>query len=299
MDDATYVDVKGIRTRYFEAGDGPPLVLVHGGHFGLGGCAEDWELNFEDLARSFRVYALDKLGMGFTDNPGSDDDYLVDSQAWHLHEFMRALTIESAHLAGHSRGGYVVTRVALNNPEKVRSLVVIDSSSVTSPFNPVYSQWRNAAAGMEPRQAVHYLAAVNSYDDAHITQRLVDVGVEIQNLPKTAEAKNKMDGGLFDRFKADLLQRVEDTKREIKDGRISAPTLLLWGFNDPSATMERCGKPAIDLFFTSVPDCEMHIFNRAGHPCFREQPEAFARVLTDFIERRERSKARLVSGASP
>jgi 2-hydroxy-6-oxonona-2,4-dienedioate hydrolase len=52
-----YIDVDGIKTRYFEKGSGPLVVLFHGGHFGSHGaadCAEDWRLNFDGLAERFR-----------------------------------------------------------------------------------------------------------------------------------------------------------------------------------------------------------------------------------------------------
>jgi 2-hydroxy-6-oxonona-2,4-dienedioate hydrolase len=288
MKNPGYVVVDGTRTRYFEAGDGAPVVLVHGGHYGAGGSAEDWDLNFDELAQEFRVYAFDKLGMGFTDNPRDDDDFVIGAHASHLRGFLDAVGVESAHLVGHSRGGYPVTRLALNAPERVRSLVVVDSSSVINPFNPVYDEWRAKAATMEAEQAARYLLRANSYGEGHITDRQVAVEAEIRSLPKTGEARRRMQDGLFARFKEDLLARVEEVGEEIRAGRLTVPTLLVWGFDDPSATMERCGIPAMELFMSSVEDCEMHILNHAGHPCFRERPTAFNAVLRNFISRHER-----------
>src|SRR5262245_29629646 len=69
-----FVDVDGIRTRYFEKGSGPVIVLFHGGHFGshdAADCADDWSLNFDDLSRWFHIFAVDKIGQGFTDNLGA------------------------------------------------------------------------------------------------------------------------------------------------------------------------------------------------------------------------------------
>ena len=252
----------------------------------MGGSAEDWELNFDRLAKSHHVLALDKLGMGFTDNPKSDDDYVIESHATHLNSFLDSLGIDRVHLVGHSRGGYPVTRVALDHPARVRTLTVVSSSSVTKPFNPIYNEWRRQAATMEEREAVRFLIASNSYSDAHITDRMVDVGIEVGRLSKTVEARQRMAGGLFDAFKADLLNRIESVREEIEQGGLKIPTLLMWGFNDPSATVDRCAKPAIDLFFPAVEDCEMHIVGHAGHFCFREQPEAFADTLISFIDRR-------------
>ena len=61
-----FVDVDGIRTRYYEDGAGEPLVLFHGGHFGEWYSLDCWSLNLADLAKHFHVYAVDKLGQGST-----------------------------------------------------------------------------------------------------------------------------------------------------------------------------------------------------------------------------------------
>ncbi len=114
---------------------------------------------------------------------------------------------------------------------------------------------------------------------------MVDAGVEIGRLEKTKAAAAIMAAGQYDRFKADLLGRVETIKADIAAGRLTAPTLIMWGFNDPSATIDRCAKPAIDQFFPSVEHCEMHILNHAGHYCFREQSAAFNDTLLGFYER--------------
>jgi 2-hydroxy-6-oxo-6-(2'-carboxyphenyl)-hexa-2,4-dienoate hydrolase len=289
LENPQFVDVNGVRTRYFAAGAGEPVILVHGGHYGLRSSAIDWELNFDRLAETHKVIAFDKLGMGFTDNPQNLDDYNIESNTAHLMGLMDALGLERAHLVGHSRGGYPVTRLSIDHPDRVRTLTVVSSSSVTNPFNPIYATWREKAATMEERAGVRYLIEANSYSDAHITDTLVDVGVEISRLDKTAVAAGIMVDGQYDRFKADLLERVEVIKSDITAGRLTVPTLIMWGFNDPSATIERCGKPAIDLFFPSVEVCEMHILNHAGHYCFREQVEAFNDTLLAFYARARRA----------
>jgi len=63
------IEVDGIRTRYFDAGVGKPLVLIHGGQYGLLYSAYSWSSVFRILSTRFRVIAFDRLGMGFTDNP--------------------------------------------------------------------------------------------------------------------------------------------------------------------------------------------------------------------------------------
>ena len=69
MKDAKFIDVLGVRTRYFEAGDGEPMLLFHGGDYSSTSNATVWGPAYDSLARKFHVYALDRLGQGFTDLP--------------------------------------------------------------------------------------------------------------------------------------------------------------------------------------------------------------------------------------
>ena len=101
--DERYVDVDGIRTRYFEKGSGEPLVLFHGGNFGsndAADCSLDWGLNFDALSQWFHVYAVDKLGQGMTDNPRSDDDYTMAAVVRHALAFLETLKLGNVHLGG-------------------------------------------------------------------------------------------------------------------------------------------------------------------------------------------------------
>ena len=285
MDGAKFVDVDGIRTRYFERGSGEPLVLVHGGNPGGHWNAEDWEPNLDGLAGSFRVFALDKIGCGFTDNAKTDADYVIGASVDHVFGFIRALGLGPVHLAGHSRGGYTVTRLALEHPDVVRTLIIVDSSSLMTPPNPGNRVWEEEAMELpDLRAQVRYLITVNSHAADHITERQLDGILQMQALPKTAEARAAWER-VYERFSADLVARQHETHEWIRAGRLQCPTLVVWGYNDPSATMVRCGIPCMDLILPSVQQSEMHILNRAGHCSFREQPEAFNAVVTDFIGR--------------
>ena len=75
MDNARFVTLDGVRTRYFEAGTGDDLVLIHGGKYGTFYSAYHWSLNFHELSKHFHVYAFDKLGMG--DSSRAKDTFLA------------------------------------------------------------------------------------------------------------------------------------------------------------------------------------------------------------------------------
>ena len=135
MDQANekFVDVDGIRTRYFEKGSGEPLVLFHGGNFGsndAADCSLDWGLNFDGLAQWFHVYAVDKLGQGLTDNPKSDDDYTMAAVVQHALGFLETLKLGNVHLVGHSRGAYLVARMTLERADLIKSVIPVDTNTL-------------------------------------------------------------------------------------------------------------------------------------------------------------------------
>lgn len=285
MKNARYVDVNGIRTRYFEAGQGEPVVLIHGGNYGTYYNAEDWELNFDTLAEHFRVIAYDRIGLGFSDNPSRNDDYRMGASVRHAYDLITALGLGRSHIVGHSRGGYTATRMVLEHPEIVDTLIIVDSSTLMTPANPMYEAWEREALKYDDlRERYRFFLRENSFGDGRPTEHYLDVAVEIDGLAKTRLARERL-GVEMDRFKADLIERQAETHAWIRAGRLACPTLIVWAYNDPSATMAACGIPCMDLIMPNVPESEMVILNRAGHMVFREQAEGFNHAVIDFIAR--------------
>ncbi len=119
------IKVDGYRVHYLAMGpaSGPPVVLVHG----LGGRAEDWWNVAPVLAKAgFRVYMPDLLGFGRSQQP-ADFSYSVRDQAAVVVDFMSALGVKQADVAGWSMGGWIVQLIASEHPERVSRLILIDS----------------------------------------------------------------------------------------------------------------------------------------------------------------------------
>lgn len=95
-----YVKLGSVNTRYWHAGSGGSVVLLHG----IGCSVLEWQANVNEFARQHRVYALDILGFGLTDKP-SDAPANMRGLAQFTLEFMDALGIAQAHLVGNSMGG--------------------------------------------------------------------------------------------------------------------------------------------------------------------------------------------------
>ena len=77
-------------------------------------------------------------------------------------------------------------------------------------------------------------------------------------------------------------RQKEETLGWIRDRGLKKPTLLVWGFNDPTATLEQ-GLRLFELFAASESRSQMHIINQAGHFSYREHPKEFNEVLRAFI----------------
>ena len=287
MTNPKWVDVDGINTRYFEAGEGETVVLFYGGNFGSkdgSNCAIAWELNFDGLAANHHVVAPDKLGQGHTDNP-KDDDYTMNAVVHHAAAFIESLDLANVHLVGHSRGGYLVTRLTLEFPELVRSCTIVDSGTLGPGVG--LNEIVHAQPPYEPltRECQRWTYEKYSYLPDHITDSWLDAVVEVGKLPKTWEAIEKMEnGGLKGRlFYPELARQKAETLRWIQDRGMKRPTQVVWGYNDPTAPL-RQGIPLYEMIAAKERQAYFHIVNESGHFPFREHPERFNEIVHGFIQ---------------
>ena len=284
-----FIDVDGIRTRYFEQGKGPVLVLFHGGHFGshdCADCAEDWSLNFAGLAQWFHVFAVDKIGQGHTDNPQSDQDYTMAAVVRHAYGFLKASGLRDVHPVGHSRGAYLVARLTLEHPELFKSCILVDTNTLAPGISKNETVMANPPLPRLSRESQRWVLQRYSFSFEHITEEWLDALMRVAGLPKYVDAVHKMEdlGLRITRFLPHLARQKDETLGWIRDRGFGLPTLLVWGYNDPTATLDQ-GHALFDLIARSTPDSRMQIFNRAGHFAYREHPAEFNDLLRTFIQR--------------
>lgn len=282
-----FLDADGIKTRYYEDGTGDPLILFSGGQFGIPFpySLDTWSLNLPGLAEHFHVFAVDKLGQGHTDNPTKDTEYTFDAVVRHAYAFIKALGITKANMVGHSRGGLLVARLALEHPEIVDRLIIVDSASLSpeSTMFPSYSWYdmlpiKEGVPTLESVQVEPYYQAFNK---AQVTQDLAKRLLEIASMPKFQEAQDKMKVLGPTLFNPNINRARNATVTQIDEVGFSMPTLLVWGFNDRSAPLP-LGHHLFEHIVRNMPNAEMHILNGAGHNSYRDQHEAFNRIVTSF-----------------
>jgi len=305
MGKAKFIDVGGIRTRYFDAGKGPTMVLIHGGQWPATTAAETWSAIFDHLADRFHVYAFDKLGMGFTDNPKTDADYSMDAVVRHAAGFIDALGLKKIILAGHSRGALPAARIAVDHPELVSHLIILDTNALASDDIKLSERPDPPPQTVVPtRESIRQaeLASVLSYRKDFLTSRFIDAEYRIASLPKIEAAgrkfrelrdqwirnnpekmkENPMLGNNMGSVVWWMIDCKHETIAKIKAGGLKAPTVIIWGWNDPFAPYS-LALSTMDTISKVVERTEMHFVNHASHFVYSDQPIEVARLIENFV----------------
>jgi pimeloyl-ACP methyl ester carboxylesterase len=280
------IEVKGVVTAYHDAGHGETILFVYGGNFGGGGnSTHSWDQNFGALSKRHRVVAVDRLGQGYTAAPLRDEDYTMAAVVEHIADFIRALKLPPVHIVGHSRGGYITTRLTLLYPELVKSLTIV-SSGTLSPRDALNEV---ALGGAPPaksgRDGARWMLQNYSYDPDCVTEEILDRSTEAQQLPHIRQSvRDITERKLMSRYFAPgLAQDKRETHTWLDQGRLQRPTQILWALKDPTVAPEG----AYDLFNTIRKHnrhVELLMFNQSGHMLFWEYAEFFNSQLASFVD---------------
>jgi pimeloyl-ACP methyl ester carboxylesterase len=252
------------QTRYFEAGSGDDLILIHGAGFLSGGFS--WLGVLPELAEHFHVYALDCLGFGSGDGLAQPYSfgYLVD----HIREFQDALGIRRSHIIGHSMGGWLAVLLAYESPERVRRMVdVAGGGTQTRPLASMV-RWEPPAdeqirAGLTANLGSAVLDAYPSVIDERITAAHDPV--------VTASFR-----GLMDHMTNPETRLRYNTVRRLP--LVVAPTLVLWGSDDEVNDLE-----AAQTTHRLLPGSRLAVLDGVGHGVIRDAPDRFVAEAEKFL----------------
>jgi len=265
-----YLDVGGRRTRYLHAGaeDQPTLVLLHGS----AGHAEAYVRNLDAHAAHFSTWAIDMVGHGFTDKPGHPLE--VEHYVEHLLAFLDEIGVERAHLSGESLGGWVVSRAAIDHPERVDRLV-LNTAGGSQADPEVMARIRTLS-----------MAAAENPDwetvGARIRWLMADKERNYDDVIASRQAVYQQPGFVAAMDDILALQDPEIRARNIVSpedyGRIEAPTLVLWTSDDPTADVSEGRRIA-----SMIPGAEFVVMEGCGHWPQYEAPAEFNRIHLEFL----------------
>jgi pimeloyl-ACP methyl ester carboxylesterase len=258
-----------------EAGNGPPLLLLHG----LGASTFTWRHIVPVLARDRHVIALDLKGFGHSDKP-LDDHYSAADQAALVAAFIRKRNLTEVSLIGHSFGGTVALLTALEfkeDPERISQLVVIDAPALKQNFP--------GANEIVHAPLVPYLAMILS-PEFTARQLLRAVSAPRRNVPEadvSGYAAPYSSVGSSHAFVATTKAILDANTRGMgsRYPEIRQPTLVVWCRHDrvvPLATGSRLAR--------LLPNARLDILNRCNHLPQDEVTDSLLAGLQAFLNRR-------------
>jgi pimeloyl-ACP methyl ester carboxylesterase len=263
MPPAKTAEVFGQKIRYYEAGQGPAVILLHG----TASSADVWVSNIGPLVKDFNVYALDQIGFGHSDKPLMD--YKIATYVDFLREFMRVVNVPKATLIGHSTGAWIAAQFTIDHPEMVDKLVLADATGLPpATTTPTEGQQRrpdfsfaSLAATRSLLESVYYNKKLVSDE---LVRRVFQTHIQINDIYTTQRlVANRAAEYLGDKLSS-----------------IHAPTLLIWGRQDELVPLA-----AGEQYHKTISQSQMVVIDECGHLSPREKPSEFNKAVLEFLRK--------------
>ena len=261
-----FIQAGDIQTHYIEAGEGEPLILIHGGGPGADSYG-NWYSCLPAFASQFHVIAVDMLGFGKTDKPDPDNfAYTQDARSKHMLDFVEALDLGQVNMVGNSMGGLTSLCVAQQRPDLVKRLVLMGAAGI-----------KQAPKAIAPllnydgtADAMRNVVAALTHSNFKVSEDLLDYRVSLSTEPATQKAQGAAMKWIGERGGLYVDEKI------IRD--IKVPTLLVGGKNDPIVTPEQMFR-----FLELIDDSRCYMLPYCGHWVMMEYPQEFVRITSDFI----------------
>ncbi|GAA5043638.1 alpha/beta fold hydrolase [Streptomyces similanensis] len=261
-----------------EAGDGAPVLLLHGGGPGASGVA-NYARNIAELAKEYRVIVPDLPGYGRS-TKGIDPVDPFGDLAGGVRGLLDALDLDKAHLVGNSYGGACALRLALDTPERVDRMVLMGPGGIGTTRalpTPGLNSLLNYYTGDGPSRAklekfIRDYLVFNAADvpDAAIDERY-EASIDPEVVASPPLRRPSGPGALR------TLWRMDFT-RDPRLNRLPVPTLVLWGADD------KVNRPSGGLMLADrMPDCDLYLVANTGHWVQFERAGLFNRLCADFL----------------
>ncbi|KXO98350.1 alpha/beta fold hydrolase [Tsukamurella pseudospumae] len=268
------------RRRIFitEAGEGAPVVLLHGGGAGATG-ASNYSRNIDVLAQKFRVIVPDMPGYGQSSKDIDQSDPFGDL-AMVLRGLLDELGIDRAHLVGNSYGGAAALRLAMDRPDKVDKLILMGPGGIgttralpTKGLNSLLGYY--GGDGPSKEKLSEFIREYLVYDASAVPEELIELRYRASIQPDVVANPplRRPSGPTALR----TLLRMDFTRdRRLAD--VQAPTLVIWGADD------KVNRPAGGpMLAKTMPNCDLYVAARTGHWVQWERADLFNDLAATFL----------------
>jgi pimeloyl-ACP methyl ester carboxylesterase len=273
------LEIDGLPIRYLAAGEGPPVVLLHG----AGDNSLDWRWVLPALARKHRVYAPDLPGSPDSARPAAD--YSPAFFERFVAAFVDALGIGPATFVGNSLGALIALRSALSEPDRVRALILVDGAGLGSAVNPLFTSvnipllgeavmpfWRTPVGAYQ--RAWGRTALLFAHPPGSVPREWLAEQCRLARSPGYLEAH------------LTVLRAIVSPlgQREVLVDRLPSlkvPTLVVWGERDRVFPQSQAREAV-----THLPEASLSLIPDCGHMPHVECPDRFLGALDEFLLKR-------------
>ncbi|MBI4468552.1 MAG: alpha/beta hydrolase [Acidobacteria bacterium] len=264
-----FATIDGVRMHYQEKGEGPKLVLLHG----FGSSTFTWKDVLDPLSTRFSVIAVDLMGFGFSEKP--DTDYTVHRQAELVMKLLDQLNVERAMLCGNSMGGAVAIACAAADPDRVSSLVLLNSVAYADLDARSFLPSRRLLMPV----AGESIAALVALDDRFVAEGLK---VCLYDPQKVTRDRVEAYGRPFrtrhgQRAVLQTLRNWDLSRIEAAIPSLKQPVLLIWGADDRLVPL-----PSGARLHRDLPGSKWVVLSHCGHLPQEEYPARVAEEIMKF-----------------
>ena len=261
-----YVEIQGLRVHVMAAGDGDPVLLIHG----VGQSAYTWRRSFDELSKHFLVIAVDMIGYGYSDKP--DLTYSIEENSEFLLALLNTLRIKQTHLVAIGSGAVYALDFVIHYPARVGRAVCLAPGGVTPDMpailrtmaSPTFSR---AASWLFTEGQVRRILRSCMFDQTCLDERDMDEIYETLALPGSKEVLCR---SLKNFHEEEVVSRLRMVPHEV---------LYCWGSEDRWRPLEEQNP-----YVTATPESSLYIMRNCGHLAHEEKPERFNEVVTSFLD---------------
>lgn len=256
-----YFEHEGCTLHYEEYGHGSPLILIHG----LGSSCLDWELQVPVFAQHYRLVLVDVRGHGRSDKPR--ERYSIAGFTADLVALIEHLQLPPAHVVGLSMGGMIAFQLAVDEPQMLKSLCIVNSApQVKVRTAGDYWQWAK-------RWSLARVLSLSTIGKA--------LGTMLFPKPEQAELRRKMAERWAKNDKRAYLASFDaivgwGVQEQLS--KISCPTLVISADHDYTPVAQK------EIYVKLLPDARLVVIEDSRHATPLDQPEHFNNTLLDFLK---------------
>jgi pimeloyl-ACP methyl ester carboxylesterase len=292
---AKIMEVNGLPVRYYEAGEGEPLILLHGGRRSVFNSANMWAANITGLAKHFHVYAVDRLGYGLS-GMREDGDFRYAAEVEFLDDFIEEMGLDHVNLAGNSSGGALVLEYGMAHPEKVITLTVAAVGPQTEFFDkPKGDVMREACGAVGGQMGWSCWMSAMSHREGALDQSFWEASQHMMSLPSRRAVAEAQLTAPTEEPNFWVRRRTEWQAGGVHGLPIlwtcGSHDVLDWAAEEEQASLKGCVAFSHTLGANN-PNVKTIIYNKAGHFPYREYPELFNNDLISFINYWDDRRAR-------